>query len=276
MEWRQKVTIRDVDRNLILACKVNKVQDAREAIEAGADLEAVNERFEAPLVAALWRSGAEILNLLLDRGATVPESVKQNEPSYEDLRKRVKGRPYLALALGRLGHRFAPDDVEMSFADHVRAGNLEDVRRAIAARPDHLLETDPYAAGPLGWAVGARQLEVARVLLDLGAAVDAPGGYPRGTPLMHALWNHDVAMARLLVERGANLNVRCDHGICHEPETPLHIAAAEGLVEALQLLGEHGADDTVLHEGRTALDLAREGGHEAAVAWLEAQAKKQR
>lgn len=272
MDWRRPSNIRDVDRNLILACKVDKPADAREALSAGADLQAVNERGESPLLAALWKAGPEILHLLLDAGATVPDSLKNALPSPEQLRRRVKGRPALAEALGRLGYAFAPDDVRMSFADHVGAGHVEEVRRAVAADPKRLLEEDAYGPGPLVWAVYHGQAAMASALIDLGAPLDAPGGYPHGTPLMHALWRHDLPLVQLLVERGADVDASCPSGTCQDVGAPLLIAVTEGLLEAVRLLVQAGADLCVRFDGLSALELARQHGRHDVAAWLEQQA----
>jgi len=75
---------------------------------------------------------------------------------------------------------------------------------------------------------------------DINATVHAPGVPVSGaTPLHLAVLFDQAAIARLLIERGANINVRAKdkHG-----GTPLHWAAAVGRTEMARLLIEAGAD----------------------------------
>jgi uncharacterized protein len=84
---------------------------------------------------------------------------------------------------------------------------------------------------PLHSAVARRCLAVARLLLDRGADVNArqAGGY---TPLHGAAANDDRAMAELLVERGADPSTRNDEG-----RTPYDLAASRGHVGLADWLG---------------------------------------
>nr|WP_242513162.1 ankyrin repeat domain-containing protein [Halochromatium salexigens] len=67
--------------------------------------------------------------------------------------------------------------------------------------------------------------------------IDQPG--PDGDyPLHVAVSQGRVAIARLLLEQGAQRDVRDAHG-----RTPLHVALANGKVQAAQLLLQEGADD---------------------------------
>jgi ankyrin repeat protein len=73
---------------------------------------------------------------------------------------------------------------------------------------------------PLHSAAAARRDEVARMLIDAGADVNATqeGGY---TPLHAAAQNGDVELIDLLLDRGARLDARTDKG-----ETPADLADA--------------------------------------------------
>ena len=55
-------------------------------------------------------------------------------------------------------------------------------------------------------------LEVVRLLLERGAAVDAKDGDMGETPLMKACYNGHVEAARLLLEKSADVNVADMHG----------------------------------------------------------------
>lgn len=116
----------------------------------------------------------------------------------------------------------------------------------------------------LVWAAKADRVEAVRLLVALGARVEADPY--RGTALAWAAWNGRVATIRALVELGADPNQRgtfggADHG---EGVTALHLAAQAGRREAVRALLELGADPRVrdaLHGGDAA-GWASHGCHE--------------
>jgi ankyrin repeat protein len=87
---------------------------------------------------------------------------------------------------------------------------------------------------------------IVRWLIDNGMPVDVPNN-SGVTALLAASKLGKYNIARLLVEKGANVNVRYDSwGNC----TPLHLACATGDPALVQLLIENGADINA----RTSLD----------------------
>ena len=74
------------------------------------------------------------------------------------------------------------------------------------------------------------------------------------TPLhIAALWG-DVEIVEVLLERGADPNVKDDNG-----QTPLHIAAQEGHVDVVRVLLERGADPRIADNGgHIPLDYAKD------------------
>ncbi|MEW6323306.1 MAG: ankyrin repeat domain-containing protein [Acidobacteriota bacterium] len=87
--------------------------------------------------------------------------------------------------------------------------------------------------------------KVIAALVDLGASVDAvdrrravPGGSSGWTPLHVALHHEQFAVAALLLERGANPNIRSGQG-----RSVLEVASSEGAPrELLQALLDRGYD----------------------------------
>jgi ankyrin repeat protein len=70
---------------------------------------------------------------------------------------------------------------------------------------------DPDAPGfgetPLHWAASSDDVDVAEALLDGGADIEAPGGSIAGTPLANAVGYGCWHVARLLVARGARVEM---------------------------------------------------------------------
>jgi uncharacterized protein len=104
--------------------------------------------------------------------------------------------------------------------------------------------------------------EAAALLIERGAEVDAFGrGWMTGTAMHSAVSRLQSDVVRILLEAGANPNVRQSAGW-----TPLHAAAMNGDVISVELLLASGADPTATNdEGRSVIDLATENGDEATV-----------
>jgi ankyrin repeat protein len=115
----------------------------------------------------------------------------------------------------------------------------------------------------LVWAAKSDRVQAIRLLVELGARVDADPY--RGAALTWAAANGRVGSIRTLVELGANPDQRGtfggpDHG---DGVTAIHLAAQSGQREAVTALLELGADPLIedsLHGGN-ALGWARVGGH---------------
>jgi ankyrin repeat protein len=107
-----------------------------------------------------------------------------------------------------------------------------------------------FENNPLHSAAYYGDLEMVQVLLDYGVDANAQNN-PRCTPL-DCVSRNDPRVARLLIERGADPNLRGWSGF-----TPLHHALERGKIEMARVLIEHGARVEVKDdEGMTPLDIA--------------------
>ena len=115
---------------------------------------------------------------------------------------------------------------------------------------------DDQKRTPLHSAAFYGDLEMVQVLLEYGVDVNAMTSADN-TPLNFAFQNGDLndpRVARFLVERGADPNMRNYNGV-----TPLHRALKTGRIEMARVLIEHGANAEVKNdEGKTPLDAAPE------------------
>jgi ankyrin repeat protein len=116
-------------------------------------------------------------------------------------------------------------------------------------------QEDSQGFTPLATAAEAGDEEIARLLLDRGADVNQQGSPQRRiTALMVATYHKQESMVRLLIELGADVNLQDANG-----HTPLHIAS---LLNAGHLIPPllHARADTSIRDtaGRTAEQLARD------------------
>jgi len=114
--------------------------------------------------------------------------------------------------------------------------------------PNLLTPTDE---SPLMMAALKGQLDMARILIAKGAAINKTGW----TPLHYAATGGHTQIIRLLIERGAQLEAPSPNGT-----TPLMMAARYGSVESVEMLLRAGADPRHYNElGMDALDFAVSG-----------------
>ena len=112
---------------------------------------------------------------------------------------------------------------------------------------------------PLHMAAAGYRVEIAKLLLAVGADVNAAGTHRHATALHYAAdgnperdTKRQVAMIRLLLEAGADIQAQDKNGA-----TPLHRAVRTRCAEAVKYLLDAGADTTVRNKpGSTAFHLA--------------------
>ena len=117
-------------------------------------------------------------------------------------------------------------------------------------------------------AIKNSNVAMTRLLLQKGA--DAQHRAQRKPPLFHAVQcqKHGPKLIRLLLEYGANINTTC--GMQHM--NALHWAAAAGVVDAVEYLLSRGIDiEATCAGGHTALHVAAGTGHLTVIKLLLAQ-----
>ena len=133
-----------------------------------------------------------------------------------------------------------------------RDGDFDKVRLAINFGAD-LGAKDVYGNTPLYWASYMNRIAIAKLLIERGADVEAKDNDGGRTPLHFAAnWNR-IETAKLLIERGADVEAKDKWG-----QTPLHFASSWNHIEIAELLLDRGADVEAKDDrGKTPLDVVR-------------------
>jgi uncharacterized protein len=147
-------------------------------------------------------------------------------------------------------------------------GQLDRVKALLDANPEQANAVAADGFQPLGLAAFFGQVEVVRLLLWRGAAVDSPSRNPmRVMPLHSAAAHRHLEICRLLLEHGAPVNA-----VQADDFTPLHEAAQNGQVELVSLLLDYGADVNARKaDGQTPLALAVQSGRQEGIDLLRAR-----
>ena len=137
-------------------------------------------------------------------------------------------------------------------------GNLERVRELVFLDPEIINTYSIDGFQPLGLASFFGKTSVVAYLLTMGAQVNSPSKNDmKVMPLHSGVAGRNMEVVRLLLAAGAAVNASQNEGF-----TPIHAAAQNGQLEMVGLLLDFGADllqQTV--NGKTAYDLAVENNH---------------
>lgn len=214
-------------------------------VDRGADLNARAATGFTPLmVASRYRGNAEVVRLLLKKGA------RANPDKDAKVRHNATALAYAAMS-GDLG----------------MAAALLDAGANVKA-PMALLGQFPLS--PLVLAIWNRDPAMVKLLLDRGADPNEVGEVARLSPLDWAVLANHPEIVQLLLKREARINHADELGM-----TPLLYAVSIdfGDTTVLDQLLAAGADASVKNaQGATALELARKYGHQKMAARLAEKA----
>ncbi len=259
---------------LFRAIRGNDAPAVSALLRRGADANSKDQDGATPLMQAALYGEPGLLKLLLDKGADPNARNKVGATallwSVHDLRK-VR----LLLQKGAdVNARSEGGKLPLLLAAYY-SRSAETVKFLLEHGAD-LRATDNRGAGVLLFAAQGGDLDTIRLLLDKGVDVNAgttgafvetrfgnlgppPGSEPeRGvTALMAAAYSNDAAVARLLLDRGANVNAVATDGV-----TALIAGANRGGGALIRTLVEKGADLNLVDPlGRTPLILMAAGDY---------------
>jgi ankyrin repeat protein len=149
-----------------------------------------------------------------------------------------------------------PADHELSVFEAAAFGRTERLANILDADVSQAAAFSDDGFTALHLAVFAEQADAARVLIERGADVNvqSTGPIARVPPLGTAAFVGSTPLARLLLDAGADVDGQGEGGF-----TALHAAAQSGNEELVRLLLERGADGSVVAaDGKRAADLAED------------------
>jgi hypothetical protein len=139
-------------------------------------------------------------------------------------------------------------------------GRIDDVRKYLKDETVNVNWTDDGGITALFKACWNGHRDVAELLLDNGADIDARTYYDNLTPLMQACIYGHTSTTKLLLDRGCAVNAVDDNNW-----TALHIACWRGSTECIIELLTYGADTSSNQNGNTPFDLAKQRGYQAII-----------
>lgn len=205
------------DQALLKAVESGNVQEARRALECGADPNF--SWYGSVLVGAVTSNDVAMTKLLLDRGA---------KPSFS---------AYMAVLYERGGRRAASEQDRVHITDMLLS--------SLPHGPSDVKNTW------LNYASGSGDPNIVQECVNYGADVNAADTDLEGTPIMSAVQQRDPGSVALLIRDGARVNPAS----LSDP-SPLVEAVRDGDLDCVKLLVAAGADVNTQGEAplRTAAD----------------------
>ena len=216
--------------DLLGAIRRGEAETVAELVAAGPDLaNARDERGNSPLLIATYTGQYDIVRLLLEHGARANFFEACALGLVADVRRQLAENPGI---VGQWSHDgWPPLHLAAFFGHRETVEALLDASadvRAVARNSEANLAINAAAAGPRA----DRRPDIVRLLIARGSPVDGRGSPAGHTPLHEAAFNGDLALARLLLDSGADRAVPTPEG-----ETPLDIATKHKRAEVVRLLG---------------------------------------
>jgi ankyrin repeat protein len=239
-----------------LAARRGHIEVVQLLLDRGADLEETDERGFTALLYAAASGNLDLVQFLVDCGAAVDvvapmPQVRQVDRSTNKATDTNEARGITA--------------ADVAFQHEVHRGQTEMTRYLVS----HGAVLDPHAPvmrgiGKLDFAVSSGNVDMARLLIELGADPNAKTAYPL-SPLFNASYKGNTEIAVMLLDAGADINAPSYEGM-----PPVVGAVARGHAEIVALLLDRGAELDFVDErtSRNLLHLAVLSGNLDVVAQL--------
>ena len=214
------------------AAYVNAREVAEVLLQNGAAIDAKGDNGHTPLHYAAYVNAREVAEVLLQNGADVNA---KDDNGITPLHNAALSNAYEAaeISLQNEADVNAKVTLHASISPHYTA-----ILDKVESDDRNLADSTPLHA-----AAFANTCEVAEVLLQNGAAIDAKGDNG-GTPLHNAAFANACEVAEVLLQNGAAIDAKGDNG-----GTPLHYVAFANACEVAEVLLRNGAKVNAKGEG---------------------------
>ena len=255
-------TAKAPDVGIYWATLSGKIEDVRQHLADGVDVNAKIEGGGTPLHYAATAAQKEIAELLIAKGADMNAKGEDGWTPLDWAITNIRGAHYkqtetIALLRKHGGKKSEWFKAEESIHIAAKIGHLEAVKQHLAAGAD-VNAIDHEGNTLLHHSVYNDQTEIIRLLIDKGAEVNGKrkaANHEKGVaPLHTATWRSTIETMELLIDNGADVNMkRADGAIA------LHYAVWFGLKEKTEFLLSKGSDLKARdgnNEGATPLHVA--------------------
>jgi len=196
------------ETSFVRAVQQNNLAQVQALLIKGSDPNEKNSQGSPVLIVAANRGYSDLVRLLLERGANINTRRKDGDTAL--MVAIAEEHSEIACQLIRKGAAidttFRSGGMEFPLLSLAVMVGQSDVVGALLKAGAHANAPDSLGNTPL---FGAEKVEIARLLLDHGATLDARN-WTGDTPLMNAVRDSRLAMVKFLIERGANVNARED------------------------------------------------------------------
>ena len=225
-------------------------------MKEGADVNVRNQHGETPLMAATFHENIPIMDMLIDYGGDVNAYVDANSETALNYAARQNCGKAMELLINKgadVNTRDQHGDTPLMVAAFY--GNAPIMEMLIHNGSDVNARNDENLKTALHCAAGKYSAKPMGLLIDKGANVNAQNQHGQ-TPLMIAIFTENIHIVELLMDNGADIS---PHDNLNS-ETALNYAAKQSSGKTLRLLIEKGADVNLMVK-YTALMTAAWYGH---------------